>query len=288
MYLLIFLSFIGHMNECSLVLVYRYVLMHFRWLCQISNLKTSIDSRDMLLLTLSIWIQTVMTTVGYGNQAVSSTAGRSMVYSLGFLSLLVFAAILARSGQIVSAIWDDILANLHWHYLMRPWPSSFMWGTCYYMWMLVIAGHTVQWKRERLEDSSFGLNDGYWFAYISTTTIGLGDIFLEPEVIVARDLLVFPFSFLVGFTFLSAFLGKLAEAMSNLYWTKNRPMLVESMLGRLKKTELGYGTGAIAGISDQVVDQTKCVLTGTADPVVEKANDAVQSHGDDMAPPSDQ
>jgi hypothetical protein len=55
-----------------------------------------------------------------------------------------------------------------------------------------------------------------WFAldsYISTTSVGLGDIYLEPEVIVGQDLIVFPLLFLTGFTLLSAFLGKFAEAI---------------------------------------------------------------------------
>jgi hypothetical protein len=55
------------------------------------------------------------------------------------------------------------------------------------------------------------LNDS---AYISTTTIGIGDFFLEPEVITGRDLIIFPPLILIGYVFFSAFLGKLAELVA--------------------------------------------------------------------------
>jgi Ion channel len=54
----------------------------------------------------------------------------------------------------------------------------------------------------------YDVNDS---AYISTTTIGLGDFYLEPEVITGRDLLSFPLVILIGFVFFSAFLGKIGE-----------------------------------------------------------------------------
>ena len=68
-------------------------------------------------------------------------------------------------------------------------------------------------------------------SYISTTTIGLGDIFLEPEVILKEDLYFYPLSMLVGFTLFSAFLGKLAESIQG---TQKQRGFYETMLHRIE------------------------------------------------------
>jgi hypothetical protein len=52
--------------------------------------------------------------------------------------------------------------------------------------------------------------NAYWFSFTSTTTMGFGDYILAPEVLLGRDLLIYPVVFLVGFVCLSAFLGKFA------------------------------------------------------------------------------
>jgi hypothetical protein len=56
-----------------------------------------------------------------------------------------------------------------------------------------------------------------WFAYISTTTIGLGDFFLEPEIIFLEDVFRFSLLFLTGFVFLSMFLGEVAELLGSIF-----------------------------------------------------------------------
>ena len=85
-----------------------------------------------------------------------------------------------------------------------------LWGVVYYAWMVLIAGIVVKWKEERL-DLEFEMHDSYWFAYISTTTVGLGDYYLEPGGIIGPDLATFPLLFLVGFMLLAAFFGKFSE-----------------------------------------------------------------------------
>jgi hypothetical protein len=196
-----------------------------------------------------------MTTIGYGNQAPATNAGRIMIYTLGFASLLMFGAVLARAGQVITAIFDDAFVRFHWNFLTRPWVTSLIFGAFYYLWMLVIATGTMHWKESRLGES-FSLRDGYWFAFISTTTIGLGDIFLEPEVFVTEDLFYFPLSFLVGFTFLSAFLGNLAAIFVS---TQRRKGFYESMLDRFETTPLPF-VGGIAWLSDQVAKQIRKVI----------------------------
>jgi hypothetical protein len=73
--------------------------------------------------------------------------------------------------------------------------------------MLVIAQHTLHWSKNRMGDE-FAFDDAYWLAYISTTTVGLGDFYPNPEVLFLSDLVIFSFTLLTGFLLLSAFLGQ--------------------------------------------------------------------------------
>lgn len=104
-----------------------------------------------------------------------------MTFTLGFVSILCFGAILATAGSILSLIFDDIAHRLRLHLLTRPWVASCIWGTAYYSWMVLIAGLTERWKLKRLGDDAFTMREGYWFAYISTTTVGLGGKYRRHE-----------------------------------------------------------------------------------------------------------
>ena len=150
-----------------------------------------------------------------------------MIYTLGFLSILLFATILGAAGKIVVTIWDDFINRTKLHRLNIPWVACIFWGFCYYAWLLVIAVVTKSWKAERLgEDMQF--SEAYWFSFISTTTVGLGDYYLEHGVILREDLFTFPIMFLTGFVLLANFLVKLTEMVQNLI-PRNRPTLAETL-----------------------------------------------------------
>ena len=63
---------------------------------------------------------------------------------------------------------------------------------------------------------------------ISTTTVGLGDYYLEHGVIVGYDLLVWPLLFLFGFVLLSSFLTKVAEFLAS-FFPSDKPTFAESL-----------------------------------------------------------
>ena len=161
-----------------------------------------------------------------------------MVLSLGFLSILFFGAILARAGLIVAVIFDDAIRRWGKRLVVfaKGVGSMLFWGCCSVMWMLILAQVTRTWKNDRLaeEADDFDYWDGVWFAYISTTTVGLGDIFLEPELLIARDLFVFSLLFLGSFTLLSAFLSEISKAMS-----QEKETLVGSILRELQPRDNG-------------------------------------------------
>lgn len=181
---------------------------------------------------------TVLSTMGYGNQAPVTVAGRSLVYTFGFISILCFGAILAVSGHVVTAIVDDALVRFNLEFMNRPWIASIMWGALYYAWMVVIAVVTIDWKRRRL-GQDFSSRDAYWFAYISSTSVGLGDFYLQPQVFTGADLMLFPFIMLIGFVLLASFLGKFAEFFSSLFRRgRLKQSIVETILGELKTTDM--------------------------------------------------
>lgn len=177
---------------------------------------------------------TVMTTIGYGNQAPVTRGGRALVYTLGFASIIVFAAVLGMASGIISAIIDDFLKRIKLRLLTLHWVGCLIWGAFWYTWMLVIAAYYHNWRRERLQDDEFELKDGYWFAYISTTTVGLGDFYLDPEVLIWGDLIVFPLLFLFGFVLLGMFLTKL----SDLLFTASDPRTSTPLSVRLERTTI--------------------------------------------------
>lgn len=86
-----------------------------------------------------------------------------MVFSLGFLSILAFGAILASAGYIISRIFDNAANRQKLKFLSWPWVACLVWGSAFYTWMALIAFHTQAWKKTRLNDESFSMNDAYWF-----------------------------------------------------------------------------------------------------------------------------
>lgn len=75
--------------------------------------------------------------------------------------------------------------------------------------------------------------DSVWFAYISTTTIGLGDFFLQPEVIFHEDVFRFSLLFLTGFVFLATLLGEVGKLLADLL-----PNTGEKLKRRVQRTNL--------------------------------------------------
>ena len=153
---------------------------------------------------------TVMTTIGYGNTSPKTEGGQAMVFTLGFFSILFFAVVLAQSGTIITAIFDDWVERVHLSCLTIPSIAMLFWGCLYYGWMLIIAAYTQNWMIFRLE-KEFRFGTAYWFSYMSTTTVGLGDYYLDHSVLLPVDLVVFSLLFLFGFALLSNFLVKLRD-----------------------------------------------------------------------------
>jgi len=177
---------------------------------------------------------TIMTTVGYGNQTPVTEEGRTLVIIAGIACLILFAAVLGSSGYIITTIFDDFVSRLSFHrFVEHPLVGVLLWGGIWIGWAYAIAYGADAWWARRLPDYDVTVNDSLWFAFISTSTIGLGDYYLQPEVMFASDALAFSVTFLVGFVLLSTFLSKIGESLYLIL-----PKRQNSLQTRLKNTNL--------------------------------------------------
>ena len=146
-----------------------------------------------------------------------------MVFTAGFISMLLFGLVLGTAGKVVTVIIDDLLDKIpRSDFGLRNLLLFLLWGVFYYAWMLCVAWATVEWKEQQV-GVDFEWDDAYWFAFISTTTIGLGDFFLEHHALRSVDLVTFPLLMLLGFIFLATFLVKLTELLTDVHiWKDGR------------------------------------------------------------------
>ena len=103
-----------------------------------------------------------------------------------------------------------------------------MWGVLWVLWMFVISYQAMGHQNQRMEEE-LSMYDAYWFAFITTTTVGFGDYFLQPEGLFVSDLLGLWANFLVGFVFLSSFLTELSELFGSAV-----PSLSDNLQRKLK------------------------------------------------------
>lgn len=167
---------------------------------------------------------TLMTTIGYGNASVMTEGGRVMVYTLGFISILLFTSISAQAGYVSLAIADDFFNYYKLKFLTRGFGASLFWFAVYHLWNLLISSIVLNWSDKRYLAASrpdMSSSDGFWMAYISTTTVGFGDFFFPHEIIFINDMFYVPVCLLIGFIALANFLIKFGEWLGKILMEKN-------------------------------------------------------------------
>ena len=139
--------------------------------------------------------------------------------------MLLFGTVLAKAGDIVTTIFEDVVSqysDLKLRWLTITWIMMIFWGVTFYAWTAALAAVTMAWKKDRVgEEMNF--KDAYWFAFNSITTVGLGDFYIGGEAIAPTDVVLFAMIFLVGFVLLANFLTKLRELLGNLTHPRDLP-----------------------------------------------------------------
>jgi hypothetical protein len=187
-----------------------------------------------------------------------------MVAALGIPSILAFGVILASAGGVVKVLFDDLVFRLNfclmnlddwwihgwlglsrlskksWWRVLNPVLRSLWWAAWTLGWMAYLARQSYYWWSERWDAyDNVTKGESMWFAFISSTTVGLGDFFLPPEVIFLGDVFRFAFLFLTGFVLFSAFVNSFG-------------VLVLAVLGKGKSLEERVNkTNMLMGISHQ-------------------------------------
>lgn len=203
------------------------------------------------------WI-TVMTTVGYGNRMLISNGSRIMVYTAGFLSILMFATLIGRAADVLVMIFDDIAMRFQWNSLVLGYQAVlfwfiFAWATitlysCIFHWRvqqeftnycdgvddyldknhdisdLFLSPDDCPTNKTRID--FFTVEDSLWYSYITTTTVGFGDYFIPHYAYDYIDMFWVPLFMLLCFVAMSVFLGKLALAIGTLMSDEAHPLSV--------------------------------------------------------------
>ena len=169
---------------------------------------------------------TIMTTIGYGNASPVTLAGRIMVYLFGFFHIFVYGVIIANAGNIIMTIVDDLFCcRLGWKRLTKGIISVLLWFTFLVIWLFFLGFMSWILYGDKYDDDSLeDLLDGFWFAFISVTTVGFGDIFLPPEFMKLTSPFVFVFLISSGFIIYSIFWIKASKLFLRLLNSSQREL----------------------------------------------------------------
>ena len=155
---------------------------------------------------------TVMTTIGYGNTAPVTIGGRALVYTAGFMSILVFTALVSQAGYVCVTVVDDMFLRCRMGRFTKGPLSVIFWLCTLISWILVTAGTKLAYSNRRKWGEDY--RTILWFTYVSITTVGFGDHYIQHETFEARDLFYIPVMFLIGFVVLANFLWKFSDFLA--------------------------------------------------------------------------
>ena len=166
----------------------------------------------------AIYWFSIMTTVGYGTRVLSSNNSRILVCTAGMASILLFAALLRMSGGYFNLLYD------HFMNIINPNISeskermlSLIFWFCM-IWIAMIAGAYIFVLQTALSvGTSFNrvleevpFEDGFWFQFLSFTTVGLGDYNIPSYGASSSTMFIVPVVQLLGFITITVFIERVS------------------------------------------------------------------------------
>jgi hypothetical protein len=150
-------------------------------------------------------------TIGYGNTAPLTPEGKRLVVSLGFFSILAFTSCIGSAAFVTLCIVEDFFKRIKMLRRMTEGAlSAFFWYFSLIIWIVIVAAISDAYVRAFLRlDMTF--RDHMWFSYISITTVGFGDRYVNHEGFLHENMLYIPVLLLIGFVFLANCLVKLSR-----------------------------------------------------------------------------
>jgi hypothetical protein len=199
--------------------------------------KRSADgSQECVINTVggAIYWFTVMTTIGYGNTSVVSVEGRWLIFTLGFLSILLFSTVIGHAGYVMLAIWDHWFRRIGWTRWTKGGVAALFWLLMLILWIWTTAVFYMIFVATIYGDafgdisSFFSWFDAVWFAYITFTTIGFGDYYIPHSTARIGTVFYVPLVILIGFVLLANFVLKLRDFLVKHVY-KNPPEEFDNM-----------------------------------------------------------
>ena len=132
---------------------------------------------------------------------------------------------------------DDFVTRFNrLKFLCRGYPSMVFWLLTLVSWLFVLGAMAIAFTKNRM-GIKMPFNDSVWFAYITLTTVGLGDIFIPHEEFRAIDMFYLPLMFLIGFVLLANFLRKLSSVVvSSSFFSNWEQKSLEEILEKSRKS----------------------------------------------------
>ena len=168
--------------------------------------------------------------------------------------MIAFGVVVFYSTRNWMALADDFFYRTNLAWLQKPLYASILWGMLSVGWIAAIASKARGWWTERIPGFEFTEADSYWFAYISTLTVGLGDFYLQPEGMFVADVFSWSSIMLSGFVLVSTFLGKIGDLVMS--WM---PAESESFGEYLKRTDFVTGKVIVPPESTELKDLREMV-----------------------------
>jgi hypothetical protein len=156
---------------------------------------------------------TIITTIGYGQTSPITASGRTLVGLVGYFCILLFSAALNVASEIMMIICDDLCKRMNFEASKNRIISLFFFfviiGIAYFITILLGMNHLILIFGSEVWRDQSQWSDMAWWAYISVTTVGLGDIAPPYESFRFIEVFTMPILMMPGLMVLSIILNQI-------------------------------------------------------------------------------